>query len=215
MSRKRKPEIPEKLVTALIRTVVEKGFGPGIDKIVLRAGVSKMSAYTKFDSRDRMTVMALERVASILVKNLDAAIQGPPIHKICTDTGYPEVAECLVRQLTDFDNPTSFITACLLGHPDPRSDINVAATKAHALVVGWLERFFTADGLPEPLKVASAVMTLMHGTSASILASRQDAWRSLLEARTVMTAIINAALIELRRKVRYERSASKARRKAV
>ena len=214
MSRKQQPEIPEKLLDALIRTVVEQGFSPGIDAIVHRAGICKMSAYAKFDSRERMTVMAIERVASVLVKNLDAALAGPPIHKICTDTGLPEVAECLVRQLTDLDNPIGFITACLMGHPDPRSDINVAATKAHSLVVRWLENFFTADGLPDPQGLASAVMTLMHGTCASILASRMDAWRSLLGARTIMTTLVDAAIIELRRKNRYERSASKAKQKS-
>ena len=87
MSRKQQPEIPEKLLDALIRTVIEEGFGPGIDVIVSRAGVCKMTAYAKFDSRERMTVLAVERVASALVKNLNAALAGPSIHKICTDTG--------------------------------------------------------------------------------------------------------------------------------
>ena len=213
MSRKQKPEIPEKLLDALIRTVVEQGFSPGIDAIVHRAGVCKMSAYAKFDSRERMTVMAVERVARVLVKNLDAALAGPPLHKICDDTGLPEVANCLARQLTDLDNPIGFITACLLGHPDPRSEINIAATKAHAHVVSWLENFFSAEGVPSPQMVASTVMAMMHGTCASILANHPDASSSIIGAKSVMAAIFNAAVVELKRKVRYERSASKAKQK--
>ena len=214
MSRKQKPEIPEKLLDALIRTVVEQGFSPSIDVIVHRAGVCKMSAYAKFDSRERMTVMAIERVARVLVKNLDAALAGPPIHKICTDTGLPEVANCLARQLTDQDNPIGFLTACLLGHPDPRSEINIAATKAHAHVVSWLENFFSADGMPNPQTVASTLMAMMHGTSASILANHPDASSSIVGAKSAMAAIFNAAVVELKRRERRERSTSKARKMA-
>ena len=214
MSRKQQPEIPEKLLDALIRTVVEQGFSPSIDAIVHRAGVCKMSAYSKFKSRERMTVMAIERVSSVLVKNLNAALAGPPIHKICTDTGLPEMANCLTRQLTDQDNPIGFITACLLGHPDPRSEINIAASKAHADVVSWLENFFTAEGMPNPQMMASSVMAMMHGTCASILANQPHASRSILGAKNVMVAIFDAAVIELKRRDRRERTAAKARRKA-
>jgi hypothetical protein len=33
MSKKQNPEIPQKLIDALIRTVIEQGFAPGIDAI--------------------------------------------------------------------------------------------------------------------------------------------------------------------------------------
>ena len=210
MSRKQKPEIPEKLLDALIRTVVEQGFSPGIDAIVHRAGVCKMSAYAKFDSRERMTVMAIERVARVLVKNLNASLAGPPLHKICDDTGLPEVANCLIRQLTDQDNPIGFLTACLLGHPDPKSEINIAATKAHAHIVGRLENFFSAEGMPNPQMVASTVMAMMHGTSASILANHPDASSSITGAKSAMAAIFNAAVVEQKRRDRRERLAAKA-----
>ncbi len=148
MSRTHNPEIPQKLIDALIRTVIEQGFGPGIDAITERAGVSKMSAYAHFTTRPDMTVAALQRVGTRARKALDAAANKPGFEASC-DLG--AVTESLIEQLTDHDNPLAFITSCLLGHPDPRSKIHAAAmnegARGHRRLAGEL---FQHQGRPAP-----------------------------------------------------------------
>ena len=77
MSNKQNPEIPQKLIDAIIRTVIEQGFSPGIDAVAERAGVSKTIALAQYPTRTGLTVAALERVGRETIKNLEAAITGP------------------------------------------------------------------------------------------------------------------------------------------
>jgi hypothetical protein len=99
--------------------------------------------------------------------------------------------ECLARQVTDGDNPAGFITLCLMGHPDPRSEVRAAAMKEHAAISGWLENFFsTRDVMPRPQKAANALMALAHGTYANVLGSGLGTWKSVAEASTLMLYIL-------------------------
>jgi AcrR family transcriptional regulator len=196
MSKQQNPELPRKLIDALIRTVIEQGFAPGIDAITERAGVSKMSAYAHFTTRPGMTVAALERVGREARKSLEAAVRHPGNQCPGDFNGIPE---CLVRQLTDHDNPLAFITCCLLGHPDPRSKIHVAARKEHAAISDWLQSHFKSTSMLSPQKVANAVMAVIHGAYANVLAAGIDAWKVVVETDVLLTGILAAAVEDTKR----------------
>ncbi|MFZ4778264.1 MAG: TetR/AcrR family transcriptional regulator, partial [Terrimicrobiaceae bacterium] len=161
MSKKQNPEIPQKLIDALIRTVIEQGFSPGIDAITERACVSKMTAYAQFTSRTGLTVAALERVGREVRKGLEQATRQSGCE---SSRDFRRVTDCLVQQLTDRDNPLAFITSCLLGHPDPRSRIHAAARKEHAAIADWLESYCKSSRTLNPQKAANAAIALIHGT---------------------------------------------------
>ena len=193
MSRTQNPEIPRKLIDALIRTVIEQGFSPGIDAITERADVSKMSAYAHFTTRPDMTIAALERVGREARKAIDAATNKP-------GSGAPgdfgAVTDLLLQQLTDRDNPLAFITSCLLGHPDPRSKIHAAARKEHAAIADRLESHFRSSGIPHPQKAAAAVMAVLHGAYANVLAAGIDAWKVIAETDALLATILASAAEE-------------------
>lgn len=193
MSKKQNPEIPQKLIDALIRTVIEQGFAPGIDAITERAGVSKMTAYTQFTSRPGMTVAALERVGREARKTLEVAMRQPGSG---SPGDFSAVTDCLVQQLTDHDNPLAFITSCLLGHPDPRSKIHVAARKEHAAIADLLVAHFKNLRLLHPHKVANNVMAVIHGAYANVLAAGIDAWKVIVETDALLTTILTVAARE-------------------
>ncbi len=193
MSKKQNPEIPQKLLDSLIRTVVEQGFSPSIDVISKRAGVCKMSAYAQFTSRTGMTIAALERVGSQVRKKLEVAVREPGPGRLGGDIGYSEVFDSLIKQLTDRENPIGFITSCLLGHPDPRTKIHIAAMREHAEIEAWLEGMFRKMEVPEPDKSASSVMAVLHGTYANVLARGIDGWKSIMETEILLLTILVAA----------------------
>ena len=197
MSRTQNPEIPQKLIDALIRTVIEHGFSPGIDAITERAGVSKMTAYAHFITRPGMTVAALERVGAETRKALEAAARQPG-GTAPGELSLTGVTGCLIQRLTDRDNPLAFITCCLLGHPDPRSKIHIAATKEHSAVTGWLEASFKSSRFLHPQKAASAVMAALHGACANVLAAGIDAWKVIVETDELLATILAAAVKENR-----------------
>lgn len=192
MSKKPDPEIPQKLIDALIRTVIEQGFAPGIDAITERAGVSKMSAYAHFTTRPGMTVAALERVGAETRKAMEAAMRQPGTAPGEFDP--TAVTDCLVQQLTDHENPLAFITSCLLGYPDPRSKIHVAATKEHAAITRWLENCFKNFRVPHPHQAANDVMAVIHGTYANVLAAGIDAWKVIAGTDVLLGTILAAAV---------------------
>lgn len=193
MSRTQNPEIPQKLIDALIRTVIEQGFAPGIDAITERAGVSKMSAYAHFTTRPGMTVAALERVGSETRKTLQTSIRQPGV---AHPDDIPDVIDCLLKQLTDHDNPVAFITSCLLGHPDPRSKIHTAARKEHAAISDCLAELFRSLRIIHPQKAANDVMAVLQGAYANVLAAGIDAWKVIVETDVLLTAILTAAAKE-------------------
>ena len=213
MSRTQNPEIPRKLIDALIRTVIEQGFSPGIDDVAERAGVSKTIALAQYPTRTGLTVAALERVGRETIKNLEAAINRPDIPGSPFDCDINRVVDCLAGQLTDRGNPAGFITMCLAGHPDPRSKARAAAMKEHAAVTRWLENFFRIRrAMPRPDKAANALMALVHGTYAVLLGSGIDAWKPIAETATLMRYILAACWRE-KTAVPYvpKRKASRAR----
>ena len=197
MSKNRNPEIPRKLIDAMIQTVLERGFGPGIDDITERAGVSKMSAYAQFTSRTGLTVAALEQVGNAVRKNLKAAMNRPDDGGIFGDSSLTRVADCLVEHLTDRDNPIGFITSCLVGHPGQGSRIRAAAVKEHEGITGWLENYFrTVHVMPYPENTANAVMALIHGTFVSMLGGEPAPSSTNIQANLLLRYILLACMKE-------------------
>lgn len=55
MSKRINESLEDKLLDGLISTIVGDGFTVGIDTIIERAGIAKMTAYTHFETRVGLT----------------------------------------------------------------------------------------------------------------------------------------------------------------
>ncbi len=180
----------EHLVDTALELFSREGYhATGIDKILAKAGVAKMTLYNHFKSKDELILAALrrrdEQFRNWFMRDVERRGRTPRGRLLA-------VFDTLGAW---FDNPKfsgcSFINASAeFGSPD--DPIHGACAEHQHLVLGYLTELARAAGAKDPERLAESLMLLMEGAIVlRHVACRRDSAR---KARAAADVLVQQAL---------------------
>jgi len=168
------PSRRDDVIDAAVAVFSRHGFhGTGLDMVLAEGGVSRMTLYNHFKSKDDLIVAAIERHARCFADKLTAHV----------DTAATTPTD---RLLAVFDFFGAWIGCdsfhgCMFIHAageyeDPTGGIRRAAAQAKRWVLDYLTRQAKAAGLVEPDALALSLLMLLEGAvvTARILGQCPD-----------------------------------------
>ena len=155
------PSRREDLIDAAMRVFHQGGFhGTCIDKVLHEAGVSRMTLYNHFKSKDDLIAAALRRQDEIfrngLIKFVESGAADPDDRLLAVFDYHEQWFE-----RKDFCG-CMFINACAEFN-DPASPVRQLAAEHAREVVGYLRKLCEEAGLPSPATLAEHINLLLEG----------------------------------------------------
>lgn len=180
----------EHLLDTAIDLFSEQGYrATGIDTILAKAGVAKMTLYNHFKSKDELILAALRRV--------DERTRAHFAEEISRRGATPEdrlraVFEDLERWFADpAFNGCLFIKAAA-DYPDARDPIHALAAEHKRLIRQFLEGLAREAAARDPAGLAQQLQLLFDG--ATVQAQVCGGTEAALQARTAAETLIQAAI---------------------
>jgi AcrR family transcriptional regulator len=145
----------------------------GVDRILDRAGVAKMTLYNNFGSKDQLIVEVIDAASESMVAQMRAwtAASADPFEQIML----------LFEGLgTNFENPGRcgcLIQAAAAEFSDPASDVGQAILRHQSSIQVFLQSMTASTECPDPRALAARIGLLLAGaqTAARICRCRQPA----------------------------------------
>ena len=132
----------------------------GIDTILARAGVAKMTLYRHFRSKDELVLAALRRMDERFRNDFMAAVE----RRAATPAGRLDalfdVVRDWVRGKDFFGCPFINVTAEFAAQDDP---VHAAAAEHKRLALDFIERLAAEAGAADPRALARALTVLLEG----------------------------------------------------
>lgn len=152
------------LIDVALRLFCTEGFhATGVDRVVVEAGVAKMTLYKHFASKDELIVACLERLARAQSEALEASIAAAP----------PDPKKRLLAAVVHFAKVASSaqFEGCAFQHAaaeyaDPRSPVRQAATAPKRALLARLHELAVSAGLRDPDAAAAALLVVIEGVLA-------------------------------------------------
>lgn len=151
----------EQLLKTASRLFFEKGFHTvGVDTIVVESGITKMTMYRHFPSKDHLIVAILERSSEIYWAWFESVIQGIPEPLAQLSAIFEAVAK------GHAESPRS--TYCLYQNvavefPNPEHIANQAAVEHKQSIVNRLQAICERAGMKSPDTLARQLFVLLEG----------------------------------------------------
>lgn len=160
-SNEKKSAAREKLLVTASQLFFEKGFhAVGVDKIVAESGITKMTMYKHFPSKDHLIVAILERSDELYWEWFENAIHGitEPEQQLIA------IFEAVAHQRSL--SPLS--TFCLyqavaVEFPYPEHIVNKAAVEHKQSILKRLESICEQAGLKPPASLALQLFVILEG----------------------------------------------------
>ena len=151
----------DQLIDTALELFYRDGFhATGIDKILARAGVAKMTMYKHFKSKDELILAALrrrdERFRNWFMRDVERRAQGPRERLLAVfDT---------IEAWTDSAGFSGcmFINACA-EYGDSDNPIHAASAEHKRLVLAYLRQLAVAAGAPDPDELTAELGLLIEG----------------------------------------------------
>lgn len=188
----------ERLIRAALDLFNERGYrAAGIDAILERAGVAKMSLYNNFAGKDDLIVEALRQRASDWMAWFVPAVESHAARAAESRGDLPTATDRLIAVfdvLADWFaersfNGCGFIRAC--GEfPDPADPVHIAGVshkdRIEAALLGWCQE----AGARDPQELSRALFVIVAGAivAAQMTATAQPARDAGHAARALLSA---------------------------
>jgi AcrR family transcriptional regulator len=191
------PSRRDDLIDAAMRVFCQHGFhASGLDSILEAGGISRMTVYNHFKSKDELIVAAMRRRDEIFRNRMMKYV----------DSHATEPRE---RILAVFDYHQHWFTSgeffgCMFinaaaEYSDPQCAVRQLAAEHKRLVLLYLEDLCAAASVPEPAAIAAQLNLLIEGAIVTAYVadqpkvSRDAAGRAAVLARQMASRILNAA----------------------
>ena len=161
----------DQLIDTAVELFYRDGFhATGIDKILTESGVSRMTLYNHFTSKDELILAALHRMdeewRNWFMRSVERQADTPYERLLAIfdflDEWFKQdnFSGCLfIKASAEFSKP---------GHP-----IHAAAEEHNRLIFGYVRRLAESAGAKDPDELAGQICTLMEGALISACVSRR------------------------------------------
>ena len=182
----------EELIDTACRLFYENGIhATGIDRILAEAGVSKMTLYKHFKSKEELVLAAVRRQDEVFrndfMKELERRATAPAERLLAIF----DVMEDWLKRPGFHGCP--FINAAA-EYGEPESPIRQACAEHNRLVRGYLRDLTIAAGVPEPTELAGQINLLISGAIVATYVDHEE--NAARWAKQVAEILIENALKE-------------------
>ncbi|MEC0230000.1 TetR/AcrR family transcriptional regulator [Paenibacillus alba] len=161
ISNEKKSAAREKLLITASKLFFEKGFhAVGVDTIVAESGITKMTMYNHFPSKDHLIVAILERSNELYWEWFENTIHGltEPEKQLIA------IFEAVAHQRSLSPQSTFCLyQAVAVEYPDPEHIVNKAAVDHKQSILKRLEYICQQDGLKSPGPLARQLFVILEG----------------------------------------------------
>lgn len=136
----------------------------GVDAVVERAGVNKMSLYRQFSSKDELIVAYLEQANDCFFSYFDTSVDKHPGEPVRQISQYFEDLE--QRASREGYRGCPFVNVAA-EFPDPSHPARLIVARNKAQLIERLTELTTAAGADDPVELADALALLIEGVYAA------------------------------------------------
>lgn len=156
------PSKRDELIDAAMRVFYRHGFhGSGLDKVLQEGGISRMTLYNHFKSKDELIVAALRRRDEIFRNRMMKYVESRAAHPIERLEAVFDFHEAWFDE-KDFSG-CMFINASA-EFENPQSPIRHVAAEHKRAIVRYLTEQCEQAGLPDPKELAEQLNLLVEGS---------------------------------------------------
>ncbi len=159
------PSKKDQLVDAAMRVFLRSGFhATGLDKVLQEAGISRMTLYNHFKSKDELIVAALKRRDEIFLSRLVEFVEAKsddPIERL------DAVFDHIENWCTSDEFSGCMFVNVAAEFPDPESDIRRAAAEHKLKLAHFLRGLCDQSGANDPELLSEQLAVLIEGAAVS------------------------------------------------
>lgn len=181
----------EALITAAIWLFCRNGIrNTGIEKIISRAGVSKMTLYNRFATKDGLVSAALEKEAEQWRECFFASVNAPT-----PDPRYGQLLFIFDALFVWFERKDYFgclVMKAAIEFDDQSAEIRRIFKTHKQKMDDYLIHLCEEAGFEAPIRLASMLTTIIDGCIVKALVSRNP--NVALEAKDICKSILNSEM---------------------
>ncbi len=159
------PSRRDDLIDAAMRVFYRSGFhASGLDKILKEGGISRMTLYNHFKSKDELIVAALRRRDETFREELIEFVEGKsddPIERL------DAVFEFVERWCASSEFAGCMFVNVAAEYPDPASPIREVAAEHKLKVLRYLRGLCRQGGVSDPDELSSQLAILLDGAAVN------------------------------------------------
>lgn len=187
------PSKREELVETAMKVFAREGYhGTGVERVLQESGVSRMTLYNHFKSKEELILAALRRRDEVFRNRLMKFVagRGGPIEQILA------VFDFYAHWFEDADFCGCMFINASAEFRDSASPISRAIVEHRARLVQYLQQFCEQAGVDDPASLAAQLGLLLDGavvTAQGSCCESSARGKVIQRARQAAIALINAS----------------------